>query len=98
MRSFGVLQLVLRAQVEVRRVVAFAKLARRIAGNAVDHAPALDRRALRELVGTALDILIVVDLQEFACLIDEPFAEPPNPGQFALSANDRRAPRLTSNH
>src|SRR3546814_19314845 len=70
MRSFGVLQLVLRAKIEVRRVVPLAKLARRISGHAVDHASALDRRARRALVGPALDILVIVDLQELARVID----------------------------
>src|SRR6185437_12395704 len=41
-------QLVLRLRREVAGVVALAQLARRLAGDAVDHAPAPDRRPLEE--------------------------------------------------
>src|SRR3546814_10028962 len=48
--------------------------------HAVDHASALDRRARRELVGPALDILVIVDLQELARVIDESLGERAIPG------------------
>src|SRR3546814_10899831 len=51
-----------------------------LAGHAVDHAPALDRRARRELVRPALNILVIVDLQEFARVIDESLGERAIPG------------------
>src|SRR5437870_5006851 len=52
--------LVLRFGLEIAGVVTFVQLARRVAPGAVDHAPTLHRRALRDGVSPALHILVVL--------------------------------------
>src|SRR4051794_34420687 len=59
-------QLVLCAELEIARVVPFMQLVRGIALQPVDDAPALDRGALADQVGPALDVLVVLDRQELA--------------------------------
>ncbi|HEY9217646.1 MAG TPA: hypothetical protein VIO94_06320 [Phenylobacterium sp.] len=60
-RLAGHRQLVLRAGCEVARVVALVQLLRQLAIKSVDDAPALDRRALNNGVGPALDVDVVLD-------------------------------------
>ena len=74
------LKLVLGLRFEVAGVVAFVKLARRVSEGPVDHPSALHGRALRDLVGPALDVLVVLHLEEFAGLIDQPLGERAIPG------------------
>src|SRR5690606_41335135 len=54
---------------EVAGVVAFVELAGKLADYAIDHAPALHRRPRGNRVGPALDVAIILDLQEFASVI-----------------------------
>src|SRR3954471_4405439 len=73
-------QLVLRLRLEVAGVVALVQLARRLAPGAVDHAAALHRRALRNLVGPAQDVRVLVHLQELARSVQLPLGERAVPG------------------
>src|SRR5262249_31401596 len=54
-------ELVLGAELEIAGVVALAQLGRGIALQAVDNAPALDRRPRADGIGPALDVLVVAD-------------------------------------
>src|SRR3546814_13494887 len=74
------LQLVLRTQVEIRGIVALVKLVRRIAHRAIDHPPAFHCRARGNLVGPALDMLVILHLQKFTRVIDKPLGECAVPG------------------
>src|SRR5581483_2356815 len=60
---------------EIAGVMALVQLALGIAGDAIDHAPALYRRALGELVGPAVDVLVFVHGEELAGAIDQAFRE-----------------------
>src|ERR1700751_693605 len=72
--------LILGPGVEIAGVMALVELARRITGNAVDHAPALDGRAFCNLVGPALHVLVFVHGEEFARAIDQALGERAIPG------------------
>src|SRR4030081_2755953 len=69
-------ELVLRLRVEVASVVALVQLARRLAGETVDHAPALHGRPFEEGVGPALDVLVLLHRQEFRRRTIEPALRP----------------------
>src|SRR3954471_18777134 len=68
-------QLVLRAKLEIARVVALVQLIRRIALQAVDDPSTLHRRALADQVGPALDVLVVLDRQKLARAIQQSLGE-----------------------
>ena len=73
-------ELILRLRLKVAGVVALVQLARRLAGEAVDHASAPDRRPLGDGIGPALDILVLRHLQELAGLVDQALGERAVPG------------------
>src|SRR5581483_10582874 len=75
--------LVLCLRLKVTGIMALVQLARGIALNAVDHAAALHRGALRELVGPALHVLVFVQGEDFAGAVNEPLGERavPRPGR-----------------
>src|SRR3546814_16494635 len=77
--------------------------------HAVDHPPALHRGARRDLVGPALDMLVVLYLQGLAGVIGKPLGEQPVPrpdrhvGDRVVGAGDifivdRKSTRLNSSH
>ena len=69
LRLLGRLELILGLGLKVARVVALPELARELAGRAVHHAAALHRRASRNHLGPALDLLVVLHLQKLAGVV-----------------------------
>src|SRR5215831_18174989 len=67
--------LVLRHRVEIISVMALVQLARGVAGHAIDHAATLYGRALGDLVGPALDVLVFVHGQELSRAVDDSLGE-----------------------
>src|SRR5437763_1583471 len=62
-------ELVLRLRVEVAGVVALVQLLGRIAGGAVDHAPALHGRPRVDLVSPAVDVLVLLRAKELGAAV-----------------------------
>ena len=60
--------------------MALVELARRLAHHAVDHPAALDRRAGIDRLGPALDVLVVLHLQELARIVEQTLGQRPVPG------------------
>src|SRR5260370_32466779 len=65
-------ELVLRLCVEVAGVVTLVQLARRLAGETIDHAPALHGRAPEDGVGPALHMLVILHRKELGGVPIEP--------------------------
>src|SRR6185369_5649347 len=70
-------QLVRGLGLEVAGLVALRKLARGVAERAVHHPAALDRRPRGDLVGPALDVLVVAYRQELAAAIEHALGHRP---------------------
>src|ERR1051325_175433 len=72
--------LVLGLGLEIAGVVPLEQLLRRLAGRAVDHAPALHRRARPDLLGPADDIFVLVRADELGAAVLIELHQPAIPG------------------
>src|SRR5579863_8937971 len=74
-------ELVLRFILEIAAIVALVQLTRQLAVDAIDHGSALYSRPLEERVSPALDVLVVLSVQELGSPIEPAFRQPAIPGK-----------------
>src|SRR5688572_15315595 len=73
-------QFILRLIGKIFSIMALVELARRIALDTIDHAPALDGGTLADLLRPAHDFLVACAIQELACAVQQSLGKRPIPG------------------